>query len=155
MAQTRRLKNSQVLAMFLPSATTLAMVRCSGFEKWPIFSMRWYLIVFVFFLHFLYFLQSGRHSLSVHFMNIITHSASPSPPPSPPLNHTANFTHHLTIIWNNNPFPSPRQGPNKWGSLLRTDAFLIFPWFLETWTEITALTITNSLSLTLREVAYN
>ena len=36
---------------------------------------------------------------------------------------------------------------------MRTDTFLIFPCFLETWTEINALTITESSSLRLRKLA--
>ena len=47
------------------------------------------------------------------------------------------------------------QGPNEWGSLVRTDAFLIFPCFLGTWTEINALTINDSSSLRLRKLAYH
>ena len=36
---------------------------------------------------------------------------------------------------------------------MRTDAFLIFPCFLETWAEVNALTITDSSSLRLRKLA--
>ena len=65
-------------------------------------STKWYVIAFLLFLHFP---QSGTHSFSVHFINIITHSASPPSSPSPSLNHKANLTHHLATIHSNNPVP--------------------------------------------------
>ena len=48
-----------------------------------------------------------------------------------------------------------RQGPSDWGSLVKIDAFLIFPCYPETRTETSALIITNSLSLRLRKLAYS
>ena len=64
-------------------------------------------------------------------------------------------THHLVIILSTNPSSQlfsqfrQHQGPNEWGSLVRTDTFFIFPCFLETWTEKNALTITDSSLLRL------
>ena len=43
------------------------------------------------------------------------------------------------------------QGTNEWGSLVRTDTVLISSCFSEVWTEITVLTIADSLSLRLKK----
>ena len=110
MAQTRHILNNKILAIFSPTTTIPAMLHYSGFENWPIFSTKWYVIAF---LHFLYFLQSGTHFVSVHFMNNITHSASLPPPPSPLLNHIANRTHHLATIRGNNSFSSLSHSSNS------------------------------------------
>ena len=48
-----------------------------------------------------------------------------------------------------------RQGTRELGSLVRTDTVLISPFFLELWTVITGLTITDSLSLILRKLVYS
>ena len=69
-----------------------------------------FLIVF---LHFLHFIQSGTHSFSVHFMNSITHSASPPPPLSSSFSHNENFAHHPVTIHSNNPFSSLSHSANK------------------------------------------
>ena len=47
------------------------------------------------------------------------------------------------------------RGPSEWRNLVRTDTFFIFSSFSETWAETSAFTITDSLSLRLRKLAYS
>ena len=47
-----------------------------------------------------------------------------------------------------------RQGTMELGSLVRTETVLMPPFFLEVWTAIIGLTITDSLSLRLRKLVY-
>ena len=97
MDQPRCPLNSQDLVKFFPFATTPATPHhfYSESDNRPIFSTKWYVIVFLHFLcFFLHFPQSGTHSFLVH--NI--HSASLPPPPFLSLNHTTNLSYHLAII---------------------------------------------------------
>ena len=160
MALTRHFLNSQVLVIFPPSETSPAAVHYSGFDNWPMFSTQWYVIVFykffAFFTIWLTFVlitfHEQHHPFSLLFTTSISipqqHSKSyPSPNHHPSLQSLPLLQQFYQL--------GLRQGPNWWGSLVRTDAFLIFSCFLEAWTEINVLTITDSSSTRLRKLAYH
>ena len=89
---------------------------------------------------FFHFSQFGTHWFSVHFINNITHSASPFSPPSPSLNHTANLTHH--------PVPSLVTIPSPFSSILPIKAASGNHWvrnFCEEWCFIDLSLLSRSM----------
>ena len=72
-AQIHHLLNSQVLAIFPPSATIPATLHYPGFENLPTLSTRWYVIVFYIF----YIFYNLAH---IHFQ-YISWITSPTQPP--------------------------------------------------------------------------